>query len=367
MTDRDTRRIFALLVLTLLGIGCIAVYSATAVMAHQAYGQSLRFLTSHLMAIGGGLVLGLCGLAAPLSAVRGSAKALVVVSVAVLVLVLIVGQEINGANRWFRLGRLSIQPSEFAKLALVIYLADFLARKRTLIGEWQEGLVPPLLVAGLMAGLVLLQPDLGTAVAIGTVAMVLLMMANARWRHLGVVLGVCAVALVILVAGEEYRRRRLLAFVNPWQDPQGAGFQMVQSYLALAGGGLLGQGLGGSVQKLFYLPGAHTDFIFAVIGEELGLLGTTAIIGLFALLISCGVRMVQRTDELFRKYLIAGCMTLIGFGAIVHMAVVTGLLPTKGLPLPFVSYGGTSMVSHLVAGAFILNASRRPHPAASNP
>jgi len=169
-------------------------------------------------------------------------------------------------------------------------------------------------------------------------------------------------ALAALIGAEDYRRQRMLAFLNPWQDPAGVGFQILQSYLAFANGGVVGQGLGASMQKLFYLPGAHTDFIFAVIAEELGLIGTTAVLALFVLLISCGIRMALHTEELFGKYLIAGCVSLIGLEAIVNMAVVTGLLPTKGLPLPLVSYGGTAMVGNLLACALILRASRGEPP-----
>ena len=358
MNPRRLRRLLLVIMLTLLGIGVIAVYSSTAVMANAVYGENLRFIANHLVAIVLGVGLGIGCLAIPYPALRQSAKALVLISIVLLVLVRVFGQEVNGAQRWFRIGRLSIQPSEFAKLALILYIADYLARKRELIEQFREGFLPPMLVAGLMAGLVLIQPDLGTAVAMGAVAVLMLTVAKARWRHLGGMLAICSVGLVFLIAGAEYRRRRILAFLNPWQDPRGVGFQILQSYLALAGGGLLGRGIGASMQKLFYLPSAHTDFIFAIIGEELGLFGTTAILLLYGLFISCGIRLAQFAQDAFSKYVICGCVGLIGFEAIVHMAVVTGLMPTKGLPLPLVSYGGTSMVSNLLACALVFHASR---------
>jgi cell division protein FtsW len=296
---------------------------------------------------------------APYGRLRALAKPLVALSVVVLAMVLIFGAEVGGARRWFRIGPFGIQLSEFAQLALVIYLADFLARKRDAVQQFQEGFLPPMMVTGLLAGLTLLQPDLGAATVMGVVALLLLIAAKARWRHISLVCVVGLVALAVLVAGEAYRRRRMLAFLDPWQDPQGAGFQIVQSYIALASGGLVGQGIGSSMQKLFFLPGAHTDFIFAIIGEELGLLGTTAILGLFGLFVLCGLRMAVSVEDRFSKYLICGCVGLIAIEALINTAVVTGLMPTKGLPLPLVSYGGTAMVSNCLACALILQASRR--------
>ncbi len=361
MNERSLRQLLCIIILLLLSLGCMTVYSATAVPGLIAYGQSMNFALHHAMAICLGLGLGLGCLALPHPTLRQWAKRLVIASVVLLVLVRVCGQEINGAHRWFRLGRLSIEPSEFAQLSLVLYLADFLSRKRAVMQEFREGFLPPMLVTGLMAGLVLLQPDLGTAIVMGMVAMLLLVIAKARWRHLGLTAVLGGLALVVLIAGEAYRRRRILAFLNPWQDPQGVGFQILQSYVALAGGGLWGQGVGASMQKLFFLPSAHTDFIFAIVGEELGLVGTTAIILLFAMFVGCGIKLAQMTDDLFSKYVICGCIGLIACEAIVNMAVVTGLLPTKGLPLPLVSYGGTAMVGNLLACALIFRASR-PEP-----
>ncbi len=358
MTDRELRRLLAGIIVTLLGVGCVAVYSTTAMMADATYGNTWQFLLNHLVAIVLGLGLSLACLAVPYPSLRRAAKPLVLVSLIALVAVLLFGREVGGAQRWFRLGRLSFQPSEFSKLALILYFADFLARRQEQLQEFRRGFLPPMLVTGLMAGLVLLQPDLGTASALGAVALMMLIVARAKWAHLGTTLAAAVPVLVLLVAGEAYRRRRILAFLNPWQDPQGVGFQILQSYFAMGRGGLWGSGLGMSVQKLFYLPGAHTDFIFAIIGEEMGLIGTTVLLGLFALFVSCGVRMAHAAEDPFSKYLICGCVGLIGLQAIVHMAVVTGLMPTKGLPLPLVSYGGTSMVSNLIACSLIVHAGR---------
>ena len=360
MTDRALRQVLVLIIATLIGLGCVAVYSATAIMAHETYGSSLHFVMTHLLAIVIGLGLSLAVLAIPYPLLRGSAKWLLLVSVVLLVLVSIFGPEVGGARRWFRLWHVSVQPSEFAQLALVIYLADFLARKQAVVEQFRAGFLPPVLATGVTAGLVLLQPDLGTAIVMGAVAMLLLMMAKARRRHVGLLMVLGAVALAVLIGAEGYRRRRMLAFLNPWQDPAGVGFQILQSYLAFANGGLTGGGIGASMQKLFYLPGAHTDFIFSIVAEELGLIGTTAVLALFALFVGCGIRMAFNVEDPFNKYLICGCVGLVGLDAIINVAVVTGLLPTKGLPMPLVSYGGTAMVSNLLACALILHASRRP-------
>jgi len=366
MSDRELRRFLLLVIATLLSLGCVSVYSASAIQASAVYDQSVRFLVHHVGAIALGLGVGLGCLALPYPRLRQSAKGLVLGCLVLLVLVRLAGPEIGGAHRWFRIGRLSIQPSEFAQLALILYLADFLARKRDVIRDVREGFLPPILVTGLCSALVLFQPDLGTSIVMGAVAVLLLVVAKARWRHIGAVLLVGVVVLAVLIVGVEYRRRRMLAFLDPWHDPQGAGFQILQSYFAMAHGGLFGQGIGASLQKLFYLPSAHTDFIFAVIGEELGLVGTTALVGLFALLLGCGIAMAHRAEDLFSKYLICGCIGMIGCEALVHMAVVTGLLPTKGLPLPFVSYGGTAMVNNLLACALVCQASRHASEMASS-
>jgi len=358
MTPRKLRQLLLVIICTLLGLGVVAVYSSSAMASEATYGGTLRFVMHHLLAI-------LCGLAAaagclmlPYATLRRSARWVLALSLILLVVVCVLGQEVGGARRWFRLGRWGFQPSELAQLALVLYLADLLARKARLPHDFWRDVLPPLAVTGLMAALVLLQPDLGTATAMGAVGLLLLAVAKARWQHLAAVAAGAAVVLVIAIAGEEYRRARVLSFLNPWQDPRGIGYQILQSYVALASGGLIGLGLGNSLQRLFYLPSAHTDFIFAIIGEELGLVGTTAVILLFALFLLCGFRIAMAAEDLFSKYLVCGLVGMIGLEAIVNMAVVTGLVPTKGLPLPLVSYGGTSMVVNLVACGLIFRASR---------
>lgn len=358
MTPKQLRQLMLVIILTLLGLGTVAVYSSSSMASEATYGGSLRFVFHHVLGILCGAILAIGCLAIPYDRLRRSGRWLLVLSVALLVLVFIFGQEVGGARRWFRIGRWSLQPSELAQLSLILYLADLLARKTAAIAASWRGLVPPLLATGVTAGLVLIQPDLGTAIAMGSVALLLLCIAKAKWQHLSAILAVGLVALVFLIAGAEYRRRRILAFMDPWQDPRGNGYQILQSFFAMASGGVFGRGIGGSLQKLFFLPSAHTDFIFAILGEELGLIGTTAVIGLFALFVTCGLRIAVATQDLFSKYLVCGLVGMIGLEAILNIAVVTGMMPTKGLPLPLISYGGSSMVMNLVACALIFQASR---------
>ena len=358
MTPKRLRQLMLIIILALLGLGTVAVYSSSALVSEATYGRSLWFLTHHLLAIACGIVLGVGCLMMPYAVLRRSARWLLLFSLISLVLVCVCGQEIGGAKRWFRIGRWSLQPSAFAQVSLVLYLADLLARRPGRVQDFWRGLVPPLLTTGLTAGLVLIQPDFGTAIVMGAMALLLLCVAKARWQQLAGVVAVAVVVLAFLVAGEEYRRQRILAFLDPWGDPRGSGYQILQSYFALASGGLAGLGIGASLQKLFFLPSAHTDFIFAIIGEELGLVGTTAIIGLLALFLTCGFRIAVAAQDLFSKYLVCGLVGMIGLEAMVNIAVVTGVLPTKGLPLPLISYGGSSMAMNLVACALVFQASK---------
>jgi len=285
---------------------------------------------------------------------------LLVISFALLVLVLVppFGQAINGTRRWFRIGVVSFQPVELAKFALVLYLAAFLARRQEAIRSFTRGLLPLLMVAGVMAGLTILQPDLGNSLALIILTLAVAYVAGARPGHM-LAIGLAALpAVVLLIAMKPYRWRRMVAFMNPWDDPQGSGFQIIQSFLALGSGSWLGLGLGESKQKLFYLPEPYTDFIFAIIGEELGLLGTTAIVALFALLIWRGLRAGLRAPDAFGVYLGLGLTIMLATQTIVNLGVVTGALPTKGLPLPFISFGGSALLMTMFSAGVLLNISQ---------
>jgi cell division protein FtsW len=279
----------------------------------------------------------------------------------VLVLVPPFGQAINGTRRWIRLGVVSFQPAELAKLALVIYLAAFLARRHEQLSDIRRGLLPPLLVAGTLAALVFVQPDLGNCLTLITLTFGLLYLAGAPMRYLGWALAPAVPLLVIAIYMAPYRLRRMTAFWDPWSDPRGSGFQIIQSWLAFGNGGLLGQGVGGSRQKLFYLPESHTDFIFAVVGEELGFVGAVVFVALFAVLIWRGLRIGLRAPEPFGAYLALGITLLIATQVLVNLGVVTGLLPTKGLPLPFISFGGSALLMTMLSTGVLLNISQHAH------
>jgi cell division protein FtsW len=271
------------------------------------------------------------------------------------------GHTVGGAQRWFRLGPLSFQPSEVFKIALVFYLADSLDRRQDQIRQL-AGLAPYFIILGV--GMVLLekQHDLGTAVLLALVTLQLLLLAGMQWKFFMIPLAVLVPTFIFLVESASYRMRRITAFLNPWEDPQGAGFQLIQSLIAVGNGGIRGVGLANSTQKLFYLPAPHTDFIFAVIAEELGLWGAGALVFFFAVFILRGLKVAARagasTNGTFKALLASGITGLIGFQALMNLGVVTGLLPTKGIPLPLISYGGSSMVFTLFSIGLLFNISR---------
>jgi cell division protein FtsW len=247
---------------------------------------------------------------------------------------------------------------ELAKFALVLYLASFLTRRQEVLSRFTEGLLPVLLVAGGMAALTLLQPDLGNSLALVILTLVLAYLAGARVQHMALIAGAALPVVIALIALKPYRWRRMVAFMNPWDDPQGSGFQIIQSFLALGSGGWMGVGLGDSKQKLFYLPEPYTDFIFAIIGEELGLLGAIVIVALFALLIWRGLRIGLRAPDSFGAFLGLGLTIMLATQTIVNLGVVTGALPTKGLPLPFISFGGSALLMTMFSAGVLLNISQ---------
>jgi len=290
---------------------------------------------------------------------RALAYPLLIVTLFLLLLVLAVGSESTGGNtNWLVFGPLTVQPSEFAKFALVLYLASFLTRRQEVLSRFTEGLLPVLLVAGGMAALTLLQPDLGNSLALVILTLVLAYLAGARVQHMALIAGAALPVVIALIALKPYRWRRMVAFMNPWDDPQGSGFQIIQSFLALGSGGWLGVGLGDSKQKLFYLPEPYTDFIFAIIGEELGLLGAIVIVALFALLIWRGLRIGLRAPDSFGAFLGLGLTIMLATQTIVNLGVVTGALPTKGLPLPFISFGGSALLMTMFSAGVLLNISQ---------
>jgi len=357
---RNTRiNLFSVSVI-LICIGIVMIYSASNIYAWERYGDSFFFLKRHMAFLLIGAVLAFIGMMVDYRLLRKYAKPLLALSFFLLVLVLVpgIGREVSGARRWFRFKFISFQPSEFANLAVIIYTADFIARKGKLIKSFLYGFLPPLCVMGLTAALILVQPDLGTTLALGSVVFIMLFISGVRWSYLAAFILTSIPFIYILIFSVPYRRARILAFLNPWLDPKGTGFQIIQSQVALGSGGLFGVGLGHSKQKLFYLPAAHTDFIFSIIGEELGLIGTMAVILLFIIFIRLSIKILKNTSDKFGYFLGLGLLLMICFKAAVNIGVSCGLFPTKGLPLPFISYGGSSFVFDLFSVGLILNIAR---------
>lgn len=357
--NNDAKVVF-LTVAVLLMFAIVMIYSASAVYAFGKYGDSLYFVKRHLMY----LVLGLAAAAFCMSVSPGLLKdrSRLIMGIALFLLVAVlvpgIGSEVSGARRWIRIPVLGFQPSEFAKFAIIIYLADITARKRYLITNLFYGFLPPLFVIGMTGGLVFLEPDMGTAVAILFIGFMMLFISGARVKHLLSLAAPMVPALALAVICAPYRFRRIVAFCNPWKEAKGAGFQLIQSFIALGSGGLIGVGLGQSKQKLFYLPESHTDFIFSIIGEELGFLGAASVLILFGILVWFMMRIAFKIKDLFMSRVVMGIAMLIAFETIVNIGVSTGMFPTKGLPLPFISYGGSSLVAHVAAIGLVLNLAR---------
>jgi cell division protein FtsW len=351
-------------VLALTGFGIVMVFSAGAVFAAKTYGDWTYFLKREAVYAGIGLVAFFVGSRLDYSVYRRITYPLLFLSMALLAAVLKLGPSINGAVRWFRMGPLSFQPSELAKFALALYLAVLLARKAEKVRDFSMGFLPPLLMTGVFLGLLLKQPDLGTAVIIGVTALGVMFVAGTRTSY--ILISVLIAALIgwkVFITGESWRMKRLLAFLYPWQYRRNTGYQLYESLISVGSGGVWGQGLGQGHQKLFFLPEAHTDFILAVVGEELGLVGVLAVLACFSLLVWRGLRASMRARDAYGCYLAFGISCLFGLQTIVNMCVVLGLLPTKGLPLPFVSYGGTALVMSLFMAGVLANISARaPEP-----
>jgi cell division protein FtsW len=347
-------------VAALLAVGITMVLSTSYIYAQERFGDGTYFFRKQFIAAGIGLVALLVAAAMPVAVYRRIAYPLLAVVLLLLMLLLApgIGVARGGARRWLTLGGFAFQPAELAKLSLLLYLAHSLARKTDKMTSFSLGVLPHLLVGGVFLGLIVVEPDLGTALTLGLLLVLMLFVAGAKLSHLALI-GVSALPVIaVAVMGAEYRVRRLMTFLDPWRDASKSGFQIIQSYIAFGSGQLLGRGLGESRQKMFYLPEAHTDFIFSVIGEEMGLIGALAVLALFAIIIVRGLRLAGKIEEPFAQYLAFGLTTLLGLQALIHMSVVMGLLPTKGLVLPFISYGGSAMVMNMIEAGMLLSVSR---------
>lgn len=344
----------------LAAIGLVMVYSASSVVAYERLADSAYFLKRQAAWTALGFVA--LWLARGIHYQRLRAFTVPVLVLAALMLVAVqipgIGRVAGGARRWLVAGPITFQPVELAKLALVLYLAHFLAHRGVGIRNLRRGVLPPLAITTGLAVLVLRQPDMGSAMVLGAVTMSLLFVGGARIVHLALIAiaALPVVALAVVVA--PYRFQRILAFLNPWHDPQGTGFHIIQSLLAFGSGGLFGVGLGASRQKFFYLPERHTDFIFAILGEELGLLGTLGLLAVFGLFIYRGFRIARAAPDRYGALLALGITASVAGQALMNMGVATGLLPVTGVPLPFVSFGGTSLVTTMIQVGILLNISQ---------
>lgn len=354
---RNVRVSIFLITFALVSVGIVMIYSASAIYAYSNTGDSLFYLKRHLVYLAIGYLMMLAAMSIDIKILQRFSKPIIVSAIVLLALVLLphFGKEISGAKRWFRFGGFNFQPSEFAKIAIIIYMADLIARKGNQMKSFVFGYMPAMIVLGLVVGLVLLEPDLGTAVTISVITLMVLFAGGGRIVHLLSFFLASIPALYVLIFSAPYRRRRIMAFLNPWADKRGVGFQIIQSFVALGSGGLFGVGLGQSRQKLFYLPASHTDFIFSIIGEELGFIGTASVTALFFLFVWQGMKIVFKAAGSFEKMLALGVVALIAFEAIINIGVTAGAFPTKGLPLPFISYGGSGLIFHLMAIGLLLN------------
>ena len=352
----------------LLLIGLVMVFSASSVKSYATYNSSyaIAMKQAFFMAIGMPCMWAASRL--PVKVWRWLGYPLLLVAIAGLVLVLVpgIGREVDGATRWIPLpGGFNIQPSELGKLALALWGADLLVRKKKLLGEWKHLFVPLLPVAGLICFLVMLEPDMGTTLATVSVVVALLWVVGTPLRYFAAFLAVLVTLATVLAIAEPYRMARLTAFLHPFDDPQGTGYQAVQGLYALSSGGWFGLGLGASREKWAGgLPNAHTDFVFAIIGEELGLLGTVAVLLLFATLTYAGVRIAKRTTDPFARLAATGVTAWLAAQSLINMGAVVGLVPITGIPLPLISFGGSALIPTLVAIGMLLSFARNEPGAA---
>jgi cell division protein FtsW len=345
--------------LALVCTSVVMVYSASAIVALERFQQPYLFVTKQVMwALLGVAVLSLV-MRVDYRTYRNERLIWTLLAiVTVLLIAVLFMRPVNGTRRWFALGGLGIQPSELAKMAAILFIAITLERRMHRVNEIQYSLLPIGIIMSVLVGLILLEPDFGTAVTLVAVAGMMIFAAGVSYRYLIGAALLSLPALYVILMSADYRRRRLTAFLDPWADPLGDGFQIIQSLIALGTGGVFGRGLMAGVQKLFYLPEPHTDFIFAVIGEELGLIGTTVVLACFCVIAWRGMRAAMLAPDSFGAFLALGLTLMIVVQAFVNMSVVVGIMPTKGITLPLVSHGGSSLLINLLALGVLLNISQ---------
>ncbi|MBW1840335.1 MAG: putative lipid II flippase FtsW [Deltaproteobacteria bacterium] len=355
-TTYDVQLLFP--VLFLVGIGIVMVYSASSALALKKFGTDYYFLKKQsIFALMGIVVLVICR-HVPYRFYRSLTYPFLTLAIVLLAAIKVsgFGHNAGGADRWLRFGIFTFQPSEFARFALIVYLAYSMDKKRGQLKDFSVGLLPHILMLGVFTLLIVIQPDFGSVVILWALTWIMLFVGGVRILHLlsSLVLLVLPVAYMLLF-GAEYRIRRLISFMDPWKYPTDEGYQIIHSFMAFGSGGLFGTGIGKSYQKLFYLPEPHTDFIFSVIGEELGLLGVLIILVLYVLILWKGLLISKDATDSFGALIGIGLTTAIGLQVCVNMGVALGLLPTKGLTLPFLSYGGTSLLMNMASIGILMN------------
>ena len=348
--------------MALLMLGCLMVLNTTYFMSQEKTGDAFHFFKLHLLHLAVGLAMLIALSQFSLRGLRRLVFPLLVISVAMLILLYVphLGIVRGGARRWLRLGPYVCEPVEFVKLAVVFFLAEFLSRRQERMRLFAEGPLPAFLILAPISLMILKQPDLGNTVMLSLVLFAMLYAAGAKMKHLGVAGGAALCILVLQTMAKSYRMRRVTAFLHPWETARGAGFQLIQSFIALGAGGGWGVGLGEGRQKMYYLPQAHTDFIFAVVGEEFGILGGVIVVALFCMILFRGMKIAHDEPDGFASLLAVGLTASLSFQALINMAVVIGLIPTKGLPLPFLSYGGTAIMMSMASLGALLALGRRP-------
>ena len=352
-------RALLLAVAALTAFGLVMVFSASEVQGWLWFHNAAYYFERQLMWLALGVILLFAGATLDYHRLRPLAMPLGLVTVALMVLVLLphFGVEVNGARRWLRLGPLQMQPAELAKIAAIVFMALWLERHRERLSSLENGVVPFLALLGFTILLVILERDLGTTLVIAGILLAQFLVAGGRKRHVLLLALIMALCVCLFIRMEPYRLHRILAFVDPWSDPLNTGFQAIQSVVALGSGGFAGLGLGHSIQKYQWLPFAHTDFIFAIVGEETGLMGTSAVLALFGLFAYRGYRVALKAPDAFGSLLACGVTTWIALQALINIAAVTVTLPTTGIPLPFISYGGSSLAITLLAVGILINVS----------
>jgi cell division protein FtsW len=344
----------------LVFVGLVMVFSASAVMARERFGSEYAFLSKQLMWAAAGLIAMVLAMQVDYRRYRHPALVFPLLGLTTLLLISVFFLDrSHNTHRWFRVGAFSFQPSELAKPVLILFLAYFLAGRTKDMDDARNTLLPAAAPVVVLLGLIVLQPDLGTAIACASIAACILYVAGMRLRYFAYAVGASLVPLYFLIFHVAFRRDRILAFLNPYAERQKAGFHLIQSLIAVSTGGITGTGLMEGKQKLFYLPEPHTDFIFAVTAEELGLVGAMFVVTLFAIFLWRGMRASWRTEDVFGRYLAVGITSMVVLQAFINISVVLGMMPTKGIPLPLVSYGGSSLFVTLACVGVLLNITKQ--------